>query len=54
MREVQASVLGRGLGLVEEGGQRWELGHLLFAGNTALVADSEEKLLVGIRVWHSM
>ena len=44
VREVEARVFGRGVELVEEDGQRWELGQLLFADDTALLADSEEKL----------
>ena len=43
VREVNARVLGRGLELVGEN-ERWEVNQLLFADDTALVADSEEKL----------
>ena len=44
VREVNVRVGGRGLELVEEDGRKWELSQLLFADDTALVADSEEKL----------
>ena len=44
VREVNARVSGRGLELVNENGVRWEICQLLFADDTALVADSEEKL----------
>ena len=44
VREVNASVLGRGLGLVSEEGEEWCVNQLLFADDTALVADTEEKL----------
>lgn len=44
MREVNARVLGRGLSMVNEHGREWNLNQLLFADDTALVADSEEKL----------
>ena len=44
VREVNARVLGRGLSLVNEDGREWSLNQLLFADDTALVADSEEKL----------
>ena len=44
VREVNARVLGRGLELVDRSGGLWEVNQLLFADDTALVADSEEKL----------
>ena len=44
VREVNASVLGRGLGLVDERDHMWELNQLLFADDAVFVADSEEKL----------
>ena len=44
VREVNARVLGRGLGLVDERDYMWELNQLLFADDSVFVADSEEKL----------
>ncbi len=44
MREVNARMLSRGLSLVGNDGREWRLNELLFADNTALVSDSEEKL----------
>ena len=44
VREVNVRVLGKGLELLSENGGRFEINQLLFAGDTALVADSEEKL----------
>ena len=44
VREVNARVLGRGLKLVDGDGSEWELNQLLFADDTVVVADSEEKL----------
>ena len=37
-------VLGKGLELLSANGGRFEINQLLFADDTALVADSEEKL----------
>ena len=37
-------VLPKGLGLLRANGGRFEINQLLFADDTALVADSEEKL----------
>ena len=42
--EVNVSVLGKGLELLSANGGRFEINQLLFADDTALVADSEEKL----------
>ena len=44
VREVKVRVLGKGLELLSANGGRFEINLLLFADNTALVADSEEKL----------
>ena len=44
VREVNVSVLGKGLELLSANGGRFEINQLLFADDTALVADSEEKL----------
>ena len=44
VREVNARVLGRGLKLVDENDNEWELNQLLFEDDTVLVADSERKL----------
>ena len=44
VREVNARVLGRGLKLVDGNDNGWELNQLLFADDTAVVADSEQKL----------
>ena len=43
VREVNVRVLGKGLGLLSANGGRFEINQLLFADDTALVADSEEK-----------
>ena len=43
VREVNARVLGRGLKLLD-GNDEWEMNQLLFADDTVVVADSEEKL----------
>ena len=42
--EVNVRVLGKGLKLLSANGGRFEINQLLFADDTALVADSEEKL----------
>ncbi len=39
---MNARVLGRGVELVRVNGENWELSQLLFADDTALVADSEK------------
>ena len=44
VREVNDRVLGKGLELLTANGGRFEINQLLFADDTALVADSEEKL----------
>ena len=44
VREVNVRVLGFGLELLSANGGRFEINQLLFADDTALVADSEEKL----------
>ena len=44
VREVNVRVLGKGLELLSVNGGRFEINQLLFADDTALVADSEEKL----------
>ena len=42
VREVNVRVLGKGLELLSANGGRFEINQLLFADDTALVADSEE------------
>ena len=44
VRELNLRVLGKGLELLSANGGRVEINQLLFADDTALVADSEEKL----------
>ena len=44
IREVNVMVLGKGLELLSANGGRFEIKQLFFAADTALVADSEEKL----------
>ena len=44
VREVNVRVLGKGLELLGANGGRFEINQLLFADDTALVGDSEEKL----------
>ena len=41
---MNVRVLGKGLELLSANGGRFELNQLLFADDTALVADSEDKL----------
>ena len=41
---MNVRVLGKGLELLSVNGGRFEINQLLFADDTALVADSEEKL----------
>ena len=42
VREVNVSILGKGLELLSANGGRFEINQLLFADATALVADSEK------------
>ena len=44
VREVNVTVFGNGLELLSANGGRFEINQLLFADDTALVADSEEML----------
>ena len=44
VREVNVRVLGKGLERLSANGGRFEINQLLFADDTALVADSDEKL----------
>jgi len=44
VKEVNARVMSRGAELLEGNGVSWQVSQLLFADDTALVADSEEKL----------
>ena len=44
VREVNVRVLGKGLELLSANGGRFEINQLLFADDTALVADLKEKL----------
>ena len=44
VREVNVRVLGKWLELLSANGGRFEINQLLFADDTARVADSEEKL----------
>ena len=44
VREVAARVLGKGLELLSVNDGKFEMNQLLFADDTALVADSEQKL----------
>ena len=44
LRELNARVLGKELDLLSANGGRFEINQLLFADDTALVADTEEKL----------
>ena len=43
VREVYVRLLGKGLEWLSANGGRFEISQLLFADDTALVADSEEK-----------
>ena len=44
VREVNVRMLEKGLDLQSANGDMFEINQLLFADDTALVADSEEKL----------
>ncbi len=44
VRELHARMLDRGLSLVNADGREWSPSQLLFADDTALVADSERRL----------
>ena len=44
VRKVNVWVLGKGLVLLSANGGRFEINQLLFADDTALAADSDEKL----------
>ena len=44
VQDVNARVLGKGLGLLSGNGGRFEINQLLFADDTTLMADTEEKL----------
>ena len=44
VREANARVLGKGLERLSVNDGRFEINHLLFTDDTALVADSEQKL----------
>ena len=46
VREVNVRVLGKGLELLNANGVRFEINQLLFADDTALVADSDDKLCI--------
>ena len=46
VQEGNVRVLGKGLELLSANGGGFEINQLLFADDTALVADSEEKLLL--------
>ena len=46
VREVNFRVLGKVLELLSANGGRFEINQLLFADDTELVADSEEKLCI--------
>ena len=46
VREVHVRVFGKGLELLSANGGRFEINQLLFADDTALLADSEESLCI--------
>ena len=49
VQEMNVRVLRKGLELLNVNGGRFEINQLFFADNTALVADSEEKLCRVVR-----
>ena len=51
VQEVNARALGRGLELLRANGGRFEINRLLFADDTALVADSEKNKLIVVIFW---
>ena len=53
-REVDVRVLGKGLELLSANGGRFEINQLLFADDTALVADLQEKLCGLVSEFDSM
>ena len=54
VREVNARMLGMGLSLVNSDDREWKINHLLFVNDTALLADSEEKLCQLVEDWTSV
>ena len=48
VRAVNVRVLGKGLELLSANGGRFEINQLLFAGDTALVADSGEVVVIAV------
>ena len=50
VQEVNVMVLRKGLDLLSANGGRFEINQLLFADDTVLVGDSEEKLSRLVRV----
>ena len=53
VREVNVRVLGKGLELLSANGGRFEINQLLFADDTALVADSEDVVKLRVNVGKS-
>ena len=53
VREVNAKAQGNGIEMVDWNGREWAINQLLFAADTALVANSEEKLSTLIRTFGS-
>ena len=54
VREVYARVNGMGVKMRVHGESEWILSQLLFADDTALVAESAEQLQRLVRVWKSV